>query len=68
MFSEEKTRFKIFCENMRKAKKLQDVEKGTAVYGITKFADMSGKYILNFRFITLECFCYIHIPLGVLSL
>lgn len=56
MFSEEKTRFKIFCENMRKAKKLQDVEKGTAVYGITKFADMSGKYILNFRFITLECF------------
>lgn len=44
MFSEEKTRFKIFCENMRKAKKVQDVEKGTAVYGITKFADMSGKY------------------------
>ena len=41
--SEEKTRFKIFCENMRKAKKLQDVEKGTAVYGITKFSDMSGK-------------------------
>ncbi|XP_052698927.1 uncharacterized protein LOC128176555 [Crassostrea angulata] len=38
---EEKTRFKIFCENMRKAKKLQDVEKGTAVYGVTKFADMS---------------------------
>nr|XP_022332043.1 uncharacterized protein LOC111129849 isoform X2 [Crassostrea virginica] len=38
---EEKTRFKIFCENMRKAKKLQDVEKGTAVYGITKFSDMS---------------------------
>ena len=43
--SEEKTRFKIFCENMRKAKKLQDVEKGTAVYGITKFSDMSGKFI-----------------------
>ncbi|XP_056021479.1 uncharacterized protein LOC125650625 isoform X1 [Ostrea edulis] len=38
---EEKSRFKIFCENMRKAQKLQDIEKGTAVYGMTKFADLS---------------------------
>jgi cathepsin F len=39
--AEEKKRFGIFRENMKKAKKLQESELGTARYGATEFADMS---------------------------
>lgn len=61
MFLEEKTRYKIFCENMRKAKKLQDVEKGTAVYGVTKFADMSGKCLqFKIHYFSQSAIDYIH--------
>ncbi|KAL5008093.1 hypothetical protein ScPMuIL_013674 [Solemya velum] len=46
---EEKRRFKIFCQNMVTVKELQENEMGTAVYGATKFADMTeaefNKYI-----------------------
>lgn len=38
-------RLGIFKENMRKVKLLQDTEQGTAIYGATKFADLTGKRI-----------------------
>lgn len=42
---EEATRFKIFCENMKRIKSIQETEKGSAIYGVTKFADLSGEFI-----------------------
>ena len=35
-------RFQIFKDNMRKVKILQDNEQGTAIYGATMFADLTG--------------------------
>ncbi|KAK6181112.1 hypothetical protein SNE40_009042 [Patella caerulea] len=40
---EEKKRFKVFCDNMEIARRIQDVEKGTAKYGPTIFADMTAE-------------------------
>jgi hypothetical protein len=52
-------RFHIFRANMRKIKVMQETEQGTATYGATKFADLTGKtvsyivvkFVLNFNFI-----------------
>lgn len=38
---EEAKRFNIFCDNMKKARKIQETEQGSAVYGATKFADLT---------------------------
>ncbi len=35
-------RFGIFKDNMRKVKLLQENERGTAIYGATAFADLTG--------------------------
>lgn len=40
---EEEKRYNIFCDNMKLVKKIQDTEKGSAVYGATKFADLTEK-------------------------
>ncbi|XP_048259519.1 uncharacterized protein LOC124131860 isoform X1 [Haliotis rufescens] len=40
---EEVKRFAIFCENMKIARQLNKIEQGTAVYGATKFADLTQK-------------------------
>ncbi|XP_059497478.1 cathepsin F-like [Stegostoma tigrinum] len=34
-------RFKVFVENVKKAKRLQGEERGTAQYGVTKWSDLS---------------------------
>lgn len=41
--AEFKRRFRIFHQNMKKAHILQQNERGTAKYGPTKFADLSGE-------------------------
>ncbi|GFN97059.1 cathepsin f [Plakobranchus ocellatus] len=38
---DEAYRFKVFCENMEKVKQYQAQERGSAVYGATKFADLT---------------------------
>nr|KAG5712908.1 hypothetical protein BaRGS_007505 [Batillaria attramentaria] len=38
---EEARRFKVFCVNMKRIKTIQEYEQGSAVYGVTKFADLS---------------------------
>ena len=42
LYTEEHKRFSIFLDNMKKARKIQYHEKGTAKYGVTKFSDMPG--------------------------
>ncbi|XP_041037851.1 cathepsin F-like [Carcharodon carcharias] len=48
---EEEKRFRIFVENLKAAKRMQELDAGTAIYGITKFSDMSdeefGAFYLN---------------------
>ena len=39
---EYKKRYKIFQENLGKAKKIQEKEQGSAKYGVTQFSDLSG--------------------------
>ena len=39
---EEAKRFMVFCENMDKVKEYQRLDQGSAIYGATKFADMTG--------------------------
>lgn len=41
-FAEKLTRFRIFQKNLQKIKLLNDHERGTAKYGVTKFADWTG--------------------------
>ena len=41
--AEFKRRFKIFHQNMKKVHILQQNERGTAKYGPTKFADLTGE-------------------------
>ncbi|XP_035826540.1 uncharacterized protein LOC101857656 isoform X2 [Aplysia californica] len=38
---EETQRFQVFCENMKKVETIQSMERGTAKYGVTQFADLS---------------------------
>ncbi|XP_053404031.1 cathepsin L-like [Mercenaria mercenaria] len=38
---EEEKRYTRFCINMRMARKLQETEQGSAIYGATKFADLT---------------------------
>lgn len=45
--AEFKKRFRIFHQNMKKAHILQQNERGTAKYGPTKFADLTGKCAEN---------------------
>ena len=40
---EYKKRFAIFRDNMKKVKILQQNERGTATYGVTKFSDLTRK-------------------------
>ncbi|XP_051900922.1 cathepsin F-like [Pristis pectinata] len=40
---EEDHRFQIFVQNLRKAQKLQEEDRGTAEYGVNKFSDMSDE-------------------------
>lgn len=42
--AEFKKRFRIFHQNMKKAHILQQNERGTAKYGPTKFADLTGEW------------------------
>ena len=34
----------VFCENMDRVKSYQKQDRGSAVYGATKFADISGNF------------------------
>ncbi|XP_078392136.1 cathepsin L-like isoform X2 [Cetorhinus maximus] len=49
--AEEEKRFQIFVENLKASKRMQEQDIGTAIYGITKFSDMSdeefGAFYLN---------------------
>ena len=36
-------RFAIFQENLVKARKMQDMDRGSAKYGVTVFSDLTGK-------------------------
>uniref|UniRef100_UPI00398E9214 cathepsin L-like n=1 Tax=Pristiophorus japonicus TaxID=55135 RepID=UPI00398E9214 len=47
---EEENRFNIFVENMEKAKRMQEQDRGTAVYGMNKFSDMSDEEFDGFYF------------------
>lgn len=49
-FTEKKARFQVFRDNLKKIKFLNDHEKGTARYGATQFADLTGKYSLTYIF------------------
>lgn len=49
-------RLGVYMENMKKAKLLQDNEQGTAVYGSTAFADLTGKLLFPFlRHAKIKC-------------
>uniref|UniRef100_UPI00398EDD42 cathepsin L-like isoform X1 n=2 Tax=Pristiophorus japonicus TaxID=55135 RepID=UPI00398EDD42 len=47
---EEESRFNIFVENMEKAKRMQEQDRGTAVYGMNEFSDMSDEEFDGFYF------------------
>ena len=40
--TEYKRRFTIFQENLKKAKKMKEMDRGDAQYGVTQFMDMTG--------------------------
>lgn len=42
MLIEEQDRYAIFASNMEKARKLQRTERGSAMYGATSMADLTG--------------------------
>lgn len=44
---EYKYRLGVFRDNMKKVKLLQDNEQGSAEYGATMFADLTGKIFLS---------------------
>lgn len=41
--TEEQKKFAVFSANMEKARKLQITERGTATYGASPLADLTGK-------------------------
>ncbi|XP_051901068.1 cathepsin F-like isoform X2 [Pristis pectinata] len=45
---EEDHRFQIFVENLKEARRLQEEDRGTAEFGVTKFSDMSDEEFNQF--------------------
>lgn len=45
---EEERRFRIFVDSLKEAKRLQERDRGTAVYGVTKFSDLSNEEFANY--------------------
>ncbi|XP_069749959.1 cathepsin W-like [Narcine bancroftii] len=46
---DEENRFRIFVENLGRARKWQQEDRGTAVYGVNKFSDMSAESALGLK-------------------
>lgn len=44
-FLEYKKRFAVYKDNLVRARKMQDMEQGSAKYGETVFSDLTGKWI-----------------------
>lgn len=40
--AEANRRLRIFHENLKMAEKIQDLDQGSAEYGVTKFSDLTG--------------------------
>ena len=45
--TEEGHRYEVFVKNMAKVRTLQQQEQGTATYGATQFADMTGNVLAD---------------------
>lgn len=43
--AEANRRLRIFHENLKTAEKLQDLDQGSAEYGVTKFSDLTGTWL-----------------------
>lgn len=52
---EEQMRFEVFKANMAKVKILQETEQGTAIYGATMFADLTGDIFIALQLRNNSC-------------